>query len=108
MLGVMKSSSNMLIYFINDIIDLFKIKQGIFVKQIATFDPRDLFEQMISIIKRACDEKNIKLSSFFYDRVPNKITGDKQRLLQVLHNLLQNAIKFTIKGKIQVIVDYDN
>ncbi len=35
------------------------------------------------------------------------MTTDEKRLKQVLHNILQNAIKFTLRGKIMVVIDYE-
>lgn len=39
--------------------------------------------------------------------MPEFVNTDEKRLKQVLHNILQNSIKFTLRGKITVIIDYD-
>lgn len=52
--------------------------------------------------------KNLKLSLEINKSIPQKIESDKKRLKQILFNLIGNAIKFTFKGFIKIVVNYND
>jgi signal transduction histidine kinase len=65
-------------------------------------------DELIEHFKIGCNEKKISLHAFYYSRVPELLKGDSQRMKQVLHNILQNSLKFTYsKGQITIAVDYE-
>jgi signal transduction histidine kinase len=57
------------------------------------------------MIKTLATAKGLKVESFISLDVPSFIKADKKRIKQVLINLLNNALKFTLKGKITVEVE---
>lgn len=55
----------------------------------------------------ATEQKGINFKMAFDDSVPVIMVADDQRIKQVLLNLLQNAVKFTMRGGIDVMVSFD-
>ncbi|GIW21135.1 MAG: hypothetical protein KatS3mg068_0142 [Candidatus Sericytochromatia bacterium] len=58
----------------------------------------------MKVLSSKANEKNIDLIYYVEENVPKLIVNDKQRLRQVLFNLIGNSIKFTEKGEIFVSV----
>lgn len=95
-----KDSASLLLNLINDILDHSKIEAGKVTIEQIPFDLNALLDDIANIVSHKAHEKQIELV-FDMDRsVPNKLIGDPLRLLQVLVNLLNNAIKFTEKGSV--------
>lgn len=95
-----KDSASLLLNLINDILDHSKIEAGKVTIEQIPFDLNALLDDISNIISHKANEKHIELI-FDIDRsVPNKLIGDPLRLLQVLVNLLNNAIKFTEQGHV--------
>lgn len=93
------SSSNLLT-IINDLIDYSQINQGQFALNTVTFRLKDKIAEIVSEnISRASDKK-INLLLKLEDELPLTVTGDAQRLSQILNNLITNGIKFTDKGSV--------
>lgn len=93
------SSSNLLT-IINDLIDYSQINQGQFALNTVTFRLKDKIAEIVSEnISRASDKK-INLLLKLDDDLPLTVSGDAQRLSQILNNLIVNGIKFTDKGSV--------
>jgi two-component system phosphate regulon sensor histidine kinase PhoR len=71
------------------------------------FKINDLINQVIQENKIIAEEKNLELT-YNPAREDLEVFGDKDKLRQVLINLILNAVKYTEKGKIEVIVEEDN
>lgn len=104
----LKISSNNLLNILNDILDFSKIEAGKLELEIHTFDLNTVIENIISIYNVRSVEKDIKLSLDLSESVGKYVMGDSVRLTQILSNLLNNAIKFTSQGKINIIIDRKN
>ena len=95
-----KDSASLLLNLINDILDHSKIEAGKITIEQIPYDLNALLDDISNIVSHKANEKQIELI-FDIDRsVPNKLIGDPLRLLQVLVNLLNNAVKFTDKGSV--------
>jgi len=95
-----KDSASLLLNLINDILDHSKIEAGKVTIEQIPFDLNALLDDISNIVFHKAQEKKLELV-FDIDRsVPNKLIGDPLRLLQVLVNLLNNAIKFTEQGSV--------
>ena len=89
-------------------LDIFQIKNGKFHKNEKEVNLRDSFLQIEDMFKLATEQKNLFFNLIIDDTVPSVLIIDDQRIKQVLLNLLQNALKFTVKGGITVSVSFDN
>ncbi len=91
-----------LLSLINDILDLSKIEAGRLeiVKEMVT--PAQLNELLLAQMGSLAKQKNLDLRVKIDDKLPKTFVGDRERLMQILINLVGNAIKFTEEGYVEV------
>lgn len=99
-----RSSGNNLLAIINDILDFSKIDAGKLELENQAFILRDCIEESIDLIAASATAKNIYLNTYIAPDVPTIIRSDLTRLRQVLLNLLNNSVKFTYQGEINLWV----
>jgi polar amino acid transport system substrate-binding protein len=97
------TSANTLLGILNDILDMSKIESGKMQLNQGPVDMRRLLDEVISIVRFALEEKNLRLFVHMSNKIPRIIYSDEIRLKQIFLNLLNNAIKFTDRGEILVI-----
>jgi signal transduction histidine kinase/DNA-binding response OmpR family regulator/ABC-type amino acid transport substrate-binding protein len=90
-----EDASNHLLGVINDILDMSKIEANKFELAPAEFVFEKMLQQVVNVINFRVDEKKQNFSVYIDKDIPRTLIGDKQRLAQVLTNLLGNAVKFT-------------
>ena len=90
---------------INDLIDQSQIDRGVLKLNFAKFEPVEMVEDVISSLQLPAKLKELSLVAEFGDDLPDLINGDRQRIQQILNNLVYNAIKFTDVGQINVKVN---
>jgi signal transduction histidine kinase/CheY-like chemotaxis protein len=91
-----------------DLLDVSRIISGKLRLDMRTVDPINIVNAAIDSIRPAADAKSIRLQTIL-DSSAGPISGDADRLQQIVWNLLTNAVKFTPKGgKIQVTVQRVN
>jgi len=95
-----KDATSILHTLVNDILDHSKIEAGKITIEKIPFDLNAMLDDISNIITHKADEKQLELIFDIDQSVPNKLIGDPLRLLQILVNLLNNAIKFTDKGSV--------
>jgi PAS domain S-box-containing protein len=100
---MVKSSAMNLLTIINDILDLAKIEAHRVEPVRSNFDLRKLLIGMLKTQTRSASEKGIILTYDISTDVPMYLYGDHGRLLQIIINLLDNAIKFTSDGYIELL-----
>ena len=106
-LDIIKNSSENLLSLINDILDFSKIEAGELKIDNKPFDLHIALQSILETIQvLAEDRKGLQLAYTIASDVPQAVIGDKQRLRQVLLNLLNNGIKFTDKGRIDLSVTH--
>ncbi len=98
---LLRSGRNLL-GIINDILDLSKIEAGELQVEAAAFCPRTLMREVQDLFEGYAAGKGITLSAQVADDVPPAVTGDANRVRQVLGNLASNAIKFSDTGQVQL------
>ena len=99
-----KSSGQNLLGLINDILDLSKIEAGKMEIVNAEYDPVTGLSELISMISPRASEKGLALSCDIDEDIPRRLIGDDVRIIQVLTNLLTNAVKYTQKGEISLSI----
>jgi PAS domain S-box-containing protein len=97
-------SSARLNQLLNDILDLSRIEADRLTITESEFVVSDLHDSLAELFSVAAREKNIELHFTCDERVPAKLLGDETRLLQILFNIVGNAIKFTEHGSVDVDV----
>jgi signal transduction histidine kinase/DNA-binding response OmpR family regulator len=93
-----ETASAHLLGVINDILDMSKIEAGKLELSVADFDFEKMLQKAVNVINFRVDEKHQKLAVYIDKKIPRVLTGDDQRLAQVITNLLSNAVKFTPDG----------
>ncbi|MDB4289680.1 response regulator [Flavobacteriaceae bacterium] len=99
-----KKSSNTLLVLTNDILDLSKLESGKLLFESIEFDLIDLIDQVMKMVAHSAKRKGIELSLFIDSKCPRYIKGDPTRLNQILLNLINNAVKFTEEGEVNIYV----
>jgi signal transduction histidine kinase len=101
--------SERLTRLINDVLDFQKIESGRIEWQISRIDLKEIIKESVVCTNQLILEKNIELELNLPPRAA-PITGDRDRLIQVMVNLLSNAVKFcdTEKGKISIGLAIEN
>jgi PAS domain S-box-containing protein len=97
-------SGNALLGLLNDILDFSKIEAGKLDLENADFEFRRWLANSLKSLAFRAKQKNLTLEFQVANDTPNYLTGDQFRLRQVLLNLVSNAIKFTERGGITVVV----
>lgn len=99
-----KSSSDILLKVIADILDYSKIEARKIVLENQPFSLNNFINEIESLYKPSCLEKELFFQLHIEEDVPYKLIGDSFRLRQIVTNLIGNAIKFTQNGGISLIV----
>ena len=97
-------SSEILMATINDILNFSKIEAGKLVLERVDFSLDNVLHNLAALLAARAQEKDVELVFHTEVNVPRLLTGDPQRLGQVLLNLVANAIKFTTRGEVIVRV----
>ncbi|WP_291323050.1 ATP-binding protein [Desulfonatronospira sp.] len=94
-------NSQALLRFINDILDISSIESEKLILKNQDFSLQDLVDRLISKYSSMAREKNLQFSCNTDYKSGTILTGDEDRLFQILSNLLDNAFKFTSKGRVE-------
>ena len=95
-------SGNELLRLINDILDLSKVESGKMKIIIDSFESKDLLEGIKDVFEYTAIDKGLQFH--IVDEYNGTISSDKDRILQIVRNLVSNAFKFTSEGSITVKV----
>jgi PAS domain S-box-containing protein len=99
-----RSSSESLIQLTGDILDYARIESGKLALEPAPCDPRECVEDALDLLAGPAGAKQLEMLHWVDDGVPASIIVDGGRLRQVLVNLVNNAVKFTERGTVEVTV----
>lgn len=91
-----------LMSLVNDLLDLSKLEAGYLDMEEEPFRIADIIDDVLSMFYINSLNKNLKLSHKIDERVQGEFIGVAARIRQVLMNLIQNAVKFTDVGEIEV------
>jgi PAS domain S-box-containing protein len=102
--NTINDSGNALLAIINNILDFSKIESGKFQIEITEFNLPDLLKSVCSLLNGITGEKGTILRYSIDRDLPSVFVGDAPRIRQVLLNIVGNAIKFTKRGEVSVMV----
>jgi len=98
-------SASMLMLLIDDMLDYSKVLVDRLILSLDKFSVEECVEEVTSLFKTQADQKRLSFDIKIKEGVPRKIKSDRRRVQQILTNLLTNALKFTIKGGVEIILD---
>jgi len=105
LLETIQTASQGLLAIVNDVLDLSKIESGHLDIEAVPFELADLLHSTRKTHSTVAQRKGLRLSVDLDDTLPHRVVGDPTRLLQVLHNLVGNALKFTEQGEVAVQIE---
>ncbi len=98
-------ATNDLIDIINGLIDMSAIENGKLELIEENYNVDDMFENIINIVtSRLKDKKTVSFKSSIDKKIPDTLQGDQARIEQIVLSALNNSIKYTEKGKIELTV----
>jgi|GEM_PF-3316547 len=97
-----RSSGDLLLQLINDVLDLSKIESGHMELESVNFDLEECVGATADIVLLRAVEKRLEFAYLIHPDVPGYLMGDSVRLNQILLNLLNNAVKFTAVGEVRL------
>ena len=103
-LEIVHQSARSLLHLLNDILDTSKLERGAVELELMDFSLYKLIDQLCAEQSIQAERKHLILRSHIWPDVGEFVQGDPHRLRQILLNLLGNAIKFTEKGQVSLIV----
>lgn len=103
-----KTASNNLLTIINDILDLSKIESGKVEINEDNYNIATLINESVINIKKKAQDKGIEFILDLDMNLPCELYGDNKRIRNILINLMNNAVKYTSKGFIKVIVELES
>ncbi len=101
-IDIASKSTKALLYIINDILDYSKMEAGMFVISNKPFRISDALEDVFNLFQLSFKHKGIAFERQLHEVCSETLMGDDYRLKQVLSNLIGNALKFTVKGSVEV------
>ncbi|BDT66774.1 sensor histidine kinase RcsC [Comamonadaceae bacterium OS-1] len=102
-----RQSARSLLGLLNDILDTAKLEKGAVELEHKDFSLKALVNEAADAQRLAAENKGLDLEVHYAPAMPEFFRGDAMRVLQVLNNLLGNAVKFTHVGSVQVTVQPD-
>lgn len=96
------TSGQHLLELVNDVLDLAKIEAGRMELQSVPIDLRDLLGETAGIHRVTATGKGLEFVERLDEDLPAAVSGDAKRIRQVLNNLLNNAVKFTSAGTVEL------
>tara|TARA_R110002072_G_scaffold216391_1_gene373771 strand:+ start:282 stop:2777 length:2496 start_codon:yes stop_codon:yes gene_type:complete len=105
-LNILTRSGRLLMVVLNDILDYSKYSSGNIDLDEQETDVIELLDDSVAVLRQRASEKGLDLFIYPGSTLPTSIYIDRERILQVLFNLISNAIKFTDKGTITLSAEF--
>jgi signal transduction histidine kinase len=104
---ILRGAGEGLLHLVDDLLDLSRIEAGKLTLEETPFELDELLEGVLALFGPRAAEAKLELGFTRSPDVPASVVGDPHRLRQILMNLVGNALKFTKRGRISVVVDRD-
>ena len=105
---LVKQSSDHLMTVINDVLDFSLLQRGQLKVQPEPFELMVTVKAAFNLFQQRVNSMNIRYTLLCDEQLPQWVVSDRHRLMQILVNLLGNAIKFTHQGEVTLRVQRDN
>ncbi|NNE18088.1 MAG: response regulator [Myxococcales bacterium] len=102
MIGAIRESADALVGIVDEILDFSQLQKGQVELDHAPFEMRAVIDGVVDLMRPRAEAKGIRLESETTEITSQRFQGDSGRIRQVLLNLVNNAIKFTDSGSVQV------
>ena len=99
-----KTSGKMLLMLVNDVLDFSKIEAGKLEIVENRFHLSEMLFDVVSLVKERADAKRLELKTEITDKIPEELVSDEFRIRQILVNLINNAVKYTEKGSVTLLL----
>ncbi|MDD5297082.1 MAG: ATP-binding protein [Rhodocyclaceae bacterium] len=99
-----RESGQHLLKVVNDLLDLSKIEAGRMELVPESISLRPLLQDVAALHRAEAESKHLALGLSLADDLPDTLYADPVRLRQILNNLLNNAVKFTDRGRVELVV----
>ncbi len=103
-----KSAGNTLLSIINDILDLSKIESGNFEIIPAEYGVASVLNDVLNMTRHRARKKDLAFDFRVSESIPSVLWGDEIRIRQVMLNIINNAIKYTAEGSVEVDVSSES
>jgi len=100
-LSIIHRAGNHLLALINDVIDVSKIEAGMLEIHDEPFDAADVVQEAVRTVAKEARDKGLELEA---EAPAAPFRGDRRRLLQIVLNLAGNAIKYTERGRVSIVL----
>ncbi len=104
--NIIKGCANSLLIMINDIFDFSKLEAGKMSVESRPFNVKKMCKETLELVRFQAECKGLNLEFECHETVPDYVRADENCLRQILLNFLSNAIKFTVKGHVKLILSY--
>jgi signal transduction histidine kinase/ActR/RegA family two-component response regulator len=101
-LNVVRNGGHRLLTIVTDILDLSRIEAGTMRFESVAFSPRIVLNDVTDLLRELAMRKGLRLLVHVDPDVPDQVLGDPHRVKQILSNLIDNGIKFTDAGSVQI------
>lgn len=101
---VVHTSAQTLLLLVDEVLDISAIEAGKLRRKDADFNLHDLVGRVAKMVQPPANEKGLQLRTRIADDVPVRLHGDGSHLTQILLNLMHNAVKFTERGSVNLVV----
>jgi DegV family protein with EDD domain len=103
-----QGAGKMLLALINDILDFSKMEAGSMDIVPVDYRPGELISEVVNMVWLKAEEKGLQFRVSIDPEVPSVLYGDEVRLKQVIVNILNNAVKYTAEGSVDLHIDSEN
>lgn len=102
------SSGKVLMRVIDDVLDVSQIESRKLRLEEVEFSLKEIIDETVKVFRRGIEDKGLELNCIIDEAIPQRLRGDPTRLKQIFFNLLSNAEKFTLEGKITFAVEQES
>ena len=102
-----RTSGKVLLSLVNDILDFSRLESGAVELQPESYSLRELLTEISAVERERAQQKGLAFLVKVNPEIPDRLVGDYARIRQVLINLINNGVKYTNEGYVELTVDFE-